>query len=269
MAGSIMRSLMFGIMKNVDSKYQGAKARAMASAASGATTGAFPGKYVPGQGGWQKPSIPGLGWTNTHDYRAGEGTPIFAPSDGVITRSMAITSGGSAGNGLYATPYRSYGETIQIRMADGNVMNFGHLMPGGRYVSAGQSVKGGALIGRSGNTGNSSGPHLHMDIGGNENASGYLASRGIALAKGAANINFDNTPAILHKNEAVLTEDINRQFKQGVANFANGGNNEYTFIVNPSEGMDENALADKVIRKWKAEEARKPQSRTIGKGYPR
>ena len=256
-----MRAAMHGIAKNIGRKYETAKAQSAAKA----STGAFPGKYIPGVGGWQRPSIPGLGWTNTHDYRAREGTPVFAPSDGVITRSMAITSGGSPGNGLYATPYRSYGETIQIRMADGNVMNFGHLMPGGRYVSAGQKVKGGALIGRSGNTGNSSGAHLHMDIGGNENAQGYLASRGIPLLKGAANINFDNTIANLHKGEAVLTEDINRQFRQGVANFANGAGDEYNFIVQPSEGMDEEALANKVIRKWKAEQARKPQSRTVGK----
>jgi spore coat polysaccharide biosynthesis protein SpsF (cytidylyltransferase family) len=62
-----------------------------------------------------------------------------------------------------------------------------------------------------------------------------------------------------------LTEDINRQFQQGVERFAEGPGNDYTVIVNPSRGMDEEMLANKVVRKVKQLEKRKPQTRTVGK----
>ena len=221
---------------------------------------ALGGGFTQGSGGWHRPSVPGKGWSNTHDYRNGIGSPLYAASDGVITDSRAITSGGSAGNGLYSTPYRSYGETIAMRTASGDILRYAHLNPGGRYVRVGQRVKGGALIGRSGNTGNSSGPHTHFDVNGNYNASGWMQARGISLSKGAANVRWDNTIANLHKGEAVLTEDLNKKFHQGVDNFANGGNSEYNFYIS-GDGLDPDAVADKVIEKIKRTEARKPRSR--------
>lgn len=218
--------------------------------------------FVQGAGGWKRPSVPGKGWTNSHDYRNAAGSPLYAVSDGVITESRAITSGGSPGNGQYATPYRSYGETIAMRTASGDIFRYAHLNPGGRYVRAGQTVKGGALIGRSGNTGNSTGAHTHFDVNGNYNASGWLAARGISLRKGTQHVNFDNTLANLHKGEAVLTEDINKKFKQGVDNFASGGNSEYNVHVHVN-GTNASAdeIAQKVMTTMKRLESRKPKSR--------
>lgn len=200
--------------------------------------------YIPGAGGWKKPSSPGKGWMNTHDYRNAIGSPLYAVSDGTIVESRAITSGGSPGNGLYSTPYRSYGETIAMRTASGDIFRYAHLSPGGRFVREGQEVRGGALIGRSGNTGNSSGPHTHFDVNGDYNASGWLASKGIALRKGAANINYDGVPAILHKNEAVLTEDLNSQFKQGVANFSDPESLMKSLMIKAIAPAFQRALAD-------------------------
>lgn len=223
---------------------------------------ALGGGFTQGTGGWHKPSVPGKGWSNTHDYRNGLGSPLYAASDGVITDSRAITSGGSPGNGLYSTPYRSYGETIAMRTSSGDILRYAHLNPGARYVRVGQTVKGGALIGRSGQTGNASGPHTHFDVNGNYNASGWMQAHGISLSKGAANVKWDNTIANLHKGEAVLTEDLNKKFHQGVNNFANGGNNEYNVNVKV-EGTNASVeeITDAVMKGIKRAEARKPKSR--------
>lgn len=265
LARAMLKGVETGLLKKAKEKKAAKAARKAAKSSSGATGSGFSSAgFVSGQGGWQRPSTPGLGWTNTHDYRAGTGTPVYATSDGVITQSHYITSGGSAGNGGIAPnglPYRSYGETIQLRMADGNVMNFGHLSA--RYAGAGQQVAGGSLIGRTGNTGNSSGPHLHMDIGGNENASGYLASRGVSLRKGTEYVKYDNTMANLHRGESVMTKGITDKLRSGVDNFANGPQNRYDVTVSiDGYDKDRKALAREVIREIKREAARKPQSRS-------
>lgn len=269
MAGVLMQSMLKGVGKSLarqKDSAQSAAAMGSMSPIGAASSGFSASGFSPGQGGWRKPSVPGLGWTNTHDYRAGTGTPIYAISDGVITDSRAITSGGSPGNGSTTpsgVPYRSYGETIGMRAADGSLFRYAHLSA--RYVGAGQPVTGGSLIGRTGNTGNSSGPHLHMDVNGNYNASGYLASRGVSLRKGAEMVKFDNTMANLHRGESVLTKNLTSKMHEGVDRFANGGDSAYNVTVNINgyDG-DKKALAREVITIVKRESARAPQSRTIG-----
>ncbi len=44
------------------------------------------------------------------------------------------------------------------------LVRYAHLKNGGFNVSEGDTVKAGDLIGYSGNTGCSTGPHLHIDI---------------------------------------------------------------------------------------------------------
>jgi len=266
-AGGLLRSMMFGIMKNVKRKADVAKAYAAAKSQIGSGSGGFDGAgYVPGVGGWRRPSVGGYQWGNTHDYQVPVGTPIYAISDGVITDSRAITSGGSPGNGTIAPngqAYRSYGETIAMRDASGNIWRAAHLSA--RYVGAGQEVKGGALLGRSGITGNSSGPHVHWDVNGNYNASGYLASRGIPLRDGAANVRFDNTLANLHHGERVLTKSLTSDMDAAMREyFANGGQTVYDIDIN-GEGLDTDAIVTKVVQEIDKRDARKPQSRTIGK----
>ncbi|MFI5617277.1 transglycosylase family protein [Streptomyces sp. NPDC051567] len=56
----------------------------------------------------------------------------------------------------------SYGYQVVIRHADGRYSQYAHLSALG--VKAGQQVSGGQRIGRSGSTGNSSGPHLHFEM---------------------------------------------------------------------------------------------------------
>jgi murein DD-endopeptidase MepM/ murein hydrolase activator NlpD len=56
----------------------------------------------------------------------------------------------------------SFGYQVVIRHADGRYTQYGHLSA--ISVKAGQSVVAGQRIGRSGSTGNSTGPHLHFEV---------------------------------------------------------------------------------------------------------
>lgn len=81
------------------------------------------------------------------DIAAPPGTPIFAPADGVIS---------------YAGYDSGYGKLISIDHGYGMVTRYGHVSK--IYSSLGQKVKRGDVIGAVGNTGRSTGPHLHYEV---------------------------------------------------------------------------------------------------------
>ncbi|UPS91936.1 MULTISPECIES: M23 family metallopeptidase [unclassified Bizionia] len=82
------------------------------------------------------------------DFTAPRGTPVYASGDGVVTRADSQSSG--------------YGKHIRIDHGFGYVSLYGHLY---KYnVKKNQKVKRGDLIGFVGNTGRSSGAHLHYEI---------------------------------------------------------------------------------------------------------
>jgi murein DD-endopeptidase MepM/ murein hydrolase activator NlpD len=81
------------------------------------------------------------------DFSADPGTPVLAAAEGTVVRS-----------GYDAT----YGNVIEIQHADGFLTRYGHLQR--RHVLPNQPVQRGELIGNVGNTGRSTGPHLHLEI---------------------------------------------------------------------------------------------------------
>jgi murein DD-endopeptidase MepM/ murein hydrolase activator NlpD len=83
------------------------------------------------------------------DIGASIGTPIIAISDGTIVY---------AGN----RDARGYGKEIVLKTKNGLFARYGHL--NNINVKTGESVKAGQVIGEVGNTGLSSGPHLHFEI---------------------------------------------------------------------------------------------------------
>lgn len=83
------------------------------------------------------------------DFGVSVGTPVYAAADGIVVTS---TWGGSD----------SYGYYIKIKHYNGLYTLYAH---GSSLVAkVGQEVKQGQLIMYSGNTGNSTGPHLHFEV---------------------------------------------------------------------------------------------------------
>ena len=93
------------------------------------------------------------GTHNGVDFRASVGTPVMAMSDGVV-----------AGTGNTDTECKgvSFGRFVFIKYNNGLASAFGHLSL--IKVSSGESVVRGQVIGYSGNTGYSTGPHLHVTV---------------------------------------------------------------------------------------------------------
>lgn len=83
------------------------------------------------------------------DFGVSTGTPVYAAADGIVVTS---TWGGSD----------SYGYYIKIKHYNGLYTLYAH---GSSLVAkVGQEVNQGDLIMYSGNTGNSTGPHLHFEV---------------------------------------------------------------------------------------------------------
>ncbi|HEY3514539.1 MAG TPA: peptidoglycan DD-metalloendopeptidase family protein [Kribbella sp.] len=113
-------------------------------------------------GGWIKPvtraytvgavfhqsgALWSLGWHTGYDYVVPVGTDVLATYNGTVT---------SAGWG------GAYGWHIVIDHGSGVQSTYSHLSQLG--VHAGDKVQTGQRIGLSGNTGNTTGPHLHFEI---------------------------------------------------------------------------------------------------------
>jgi murein DD-endopeptidase len=82
------------------------------------------------------------------DFKVDVGTPIAASFDGVVTR----TNWNFSGNG----------NCIEVELADGTLVKYLHLSE--NRVNAGDRVRAGQVIALSGNTGRSTGPHLHYQL---------------------------------------------------------------------------------------------------------
>jgi hypothetical protein len=61
-------------------------------------------------------------------------------------------------------PYFVPGNSVAIDLGDGEFAIYAHLIPGSARVKVGQRVAAGDVVGRVGNSGNSSEPHLHFQL---------------------------------------------------------------------------------------------------------
>lgn len=94
------------------------------------------------------------------DIAVAEGTPILAAREGVV---MQVESDFDRA-GLNHEKFADRANHIRVEHADGTMAVYAHLQPGGTLVRPGQRIRAGQHIGYSGNTGFSSGPHLHFAI---------------------------------------------------------------------------------------------------------
>lgn len=104
----------------------------------------------------------GRRWGRSHegiDVAAKEGTPIYAADNGIVTEAQYKNNG--------------YGNFISIDHGNGYVTYYAHCSA--LFVSDGDVVAKGDLIGHVGNTGRSTGPHLHFEIRENGTAKNPLS----------------------------------------------------------------------------------------------
>lgn len=139
-------------------------------------------------------------WGKMHngiDFKAPEGTDVMASADGYV-----IWTGYSGSFGKWNDKKNDwdekpsgYGNCVFILHKNGNITSYAHLKD--YNVEYGQYVKQGEIIGHSGNTGGSTGPHLHFELidGKQKNKKGELLAIAIANQGKAKNKN-DGTKAI-------------------------------------------------------------------------
>jgi hypothetical protein len=94
------------------------------------------------------------------DFGVPQGTPVYAARAGVV---MQVESDFDKA-GLDLEKYGGRANYVRILHDDGTMGLYAHLRPEGVLVRAGQRVKTGQQIGLSGNTGFTSGPHLHFAV---------------------------------------------------------------------------------------------------------
>ncbi|WP_030757817.1 M23 family metallopeptidase [Streptomyces griseus] len=120
----------------------------------------------------------GAMWAHKHsgqDFAVPVGTPVKAAGAGTVVK--AGPNGGGDGP--------AYGNAIVVRHANGTYSQYAHLSK--IKVHIGQKVAAGQRIALSGNTGNSSGPHLHFEIrttpnyGSAVNPMAFLRSHGVGV----------------------------------------------------------------------------------------
>lgn len=81
------------------------------------------------------------------DIAAAPGSPVYAPADGVVT---------------FASYDEGYGKLVSIDHGYGVSTRFGHMSQ--IYVQVGQRISKWDVLGAVGNTGRSTGPHLHYEV---------------------------------------------------------------------------------------------------------
>uniref|UniRef100_UPI00345BC8F7 peptidoglycan DD-metalloendopeptidase family protein n=1 Tax=uncultured Erythrobacter sp. TaxID=263913 RepID=UPI00345BC8F7 len=84
---------------------------------------------------------------NGIDFKGAYGSPIFAAASGEV-----VFAGWKGG----------YGKTVEVKHENGLMTRYAHMSRLG--VTVGQEVEAGATLGGLGNTGRSTGPHLHFEV---------------------------------------------------------------------------------------------------------
>jgi hypothetical protein len=168
--------------------------------------------------------------SRSFEQHGGLGMDISMPTG---TPLRAVTSGGLT-NQPFA--FGSYGNWYTLDSGDLRFV-YAHL---DRDKAGSGSVQAGKIIGYSGNTGNSFGPHLHFEARKDGSFSNQVnpATLGIPGLRSGGKINYDNTLANLHKGETVLTSPLTKTLEKNIASGGNANYNVNVEVNNPASDVD-------------------------------
>jgi murein DD-endopeptidase MepM/ murein hydrolase activator NlpD len=93
------------------------------------------------------------------DWRMPLGTPVCAARGGTV---VGVKDDSNVGGD--DSKYDWDANYVLIRHSDGTLGQYVHLLQGGTKLKVGQQVQIGEILGLSGNTGHSTGPHLHFSV---------------------------------------------------------------------------------------------------------
>lgn len=127
------------------------------------------------------------------DYAASKGTPVRAAGDAKV---------------LYVGNKGGYGKTIELSHSSDYKTLYGHLNGYARGLRKGQTIKKGTVIGYVGNTGLSTGPHLHFGLYRNN-----VAINPATVVKIAKNILKGNELKTFLSQSAKLKEEAQKAIK--------------------------------------------------------
>lgn len=96
---------------------------------------------------------------NALDFDMPEGTKIRAAREGVVVETEDGFRVGGPDQSL-----KTRANFVKVQHEDGTIANYVHLLHRGVRVRPGQRVRRGDVIGLSGNTGFTTGPHLHFEV---------------------------------------------------------------------------------------------------------
>ena len=143
-----------------------------------------PGSISSGYGHRIDPVNGRRGFHEGVDFRGRSGDPIKATADGTVVK--AFRNGG-------------YGKYIEINHGNGYVTKFAHLKK--MLVKRGDKVKRGQVIAQLGNTGRSTGSHLHYEIvykGKPVNPSKFMHAKKLKQAATIKTLSADTTVKVKH-----------------------------------------------------------------------
>ncbi|WP_157075374.1 SH3 domain-containing protein, partial [Nesterenkonia jeotgali] len=130
-------------------------------------------------------------WHLGQDLGAADGSPIYSVAEGTVVRTF---NGNRYNAGYVVVRHLVGGKTFHSA--------YYHMWDANSHVRVGQSVQAGQTIARIGNSGPSTGPHLHLEIwegawinGTSHDPTTWLAQRGVNLRAGATTVLNISTPS--------------------------------------------------------------------------